>query len=128
MPEDKVHAILNKLIVSGLVVVAKGWPEGGQLYRITTAGLNHPQRKHATRKARPPRLAVELDRVCRVLSTIADFPGMRIRDVGEAVSIPHQSINALMQYLKRRQLVRKMGEERSAPYCLTDYGRLPWQK
>ena len=37
--------------------------------------------------------------------------------------MPQQSINALMQYLKRKQLVKKTGEEISAPYSLTGEGR-----
>jgi hypothetical protein len=28
-----------------------------------------------------------------------------------------------MQYLKRRQLVKKTGEDYTAPYSLTDYGQ-----
>jgi DNA-binding IclR family transcriptional regulator len=48
---------------------------------------------------------------------------MRITEVSEAVGVPHQSINALMQYLKRRQLVKKTGQEFSAPYCLTGFGQ-----
>jgi len=34
-----------------------------------------------------------------------------------------QSINALMQYLKRKHLVKKTGSEFDAPYSLTDEGR-----
>jgi hypothetical protein len=36
---------------------------------------------------------------------------------------PHQSINALMQYLKRKRLVAKVGQEFDAPYSLTETGR-----
>jgi DNA-binding MarR family transcriptional regulator len=48
---------------------------------------------------------------------------LRIRDVADALSVPHQSINALMQYLKRKHLVKKSGQEFNAPYSLTDEGR-----
>jgi DNA-binding PadR family transcriptional regulator len=37
--------------------------------------------------------------------------------------VPHQSINALMQYLKRKHLVEKVDQEFNAPYSLTDEGR-----
>jgi hypothetical protein len=36
---------------------------------------------------------------------------------------PHRSINALMQYLKRKRLVAKVGQEFDAPYSLTETGR-----
>ena len=123
MPERKVRTILDRLIAGGLVVVVGGWPDGGELYRFTAAGLNHPQRKQSRRKAKPPRLAVGSDRVRRVLSAISQSGTLRIRDVSEAVGLPHQSMNALMQYLKRRQLVKKTGEDYTAPYSLTDYGQ-----
>jgi hypothetical protein len=47
------------------------------------------------------------------------------RDDGETMTlrVPRQSINALMQYLKRKHLVEKVGQEFNAPYSLTDEGR-----
>jgi hypothetical protein len=33
-----------------------------------------------------------------------------------------RSMNALMQYLKRKQLIKKTGPEFSAPYTLTEEG------
>jgi predicted transcriptional regulator len=48
---------------------------------------------------------------------------LRIRDVTDALRIPRKSINALMQYLKRKHLVKKTGPEFNAPYSLTDEGR-----
>jgi hypothetical protein len=59
------------------------------------------------------------DRVRTVLSAIFDSGELRIRDVTPAVSVPHQSINALMQYLKRKRLVKKSGRELNSPYALT---------
>jgi hypothetical protein len=40
----------------------------------------------------------------------------------DVLSIPRESINALMQYLKRKLLVIEIGEEFSAPHSLTDEG------
>jgi hypothetical protein len=42
--------------------------------------------------------------------------------VTNAVSVPHQSINALMQYLKRKRLVKKSGRDLYSPYALTAEG------
>jgi hypothetical protein len=43
-----------------------------------------------------------------VLSTILDSGALRIKDVTDVLRIPRGSMNALMQYLKRKHLVKKM--------------------
>ena len=35
---------------------------------------------------------------------------MRIKDISDNLRLPHQTINSLMQYLKRKELVQKTGE------------------
>jgi hypothetical protein len=58
----------------------------------------------------------------KVLSTILDSGALRIRDVTDVLRIPRVSMNALMQYLKRKHLVKKTGPEFDAPgtpsFCL----------
>jgi Mn-dependent DtxR family transcriptional regulator len=122
MSEDKVQQTLERLIASRFVKACEGF-QGNQLYRITAAGLKHPQRSQSVRRAQAPRLPVESDRIRKVLSAILDSGALRIRDVTDVLRVPHQSINALMQYLKRKHLVKKTGQEFSAPYALTDEGR-----
>ena len=122
MPENKVQKILEGLIVSRFVEEFEGL-QGNRVYRLTDAGNSHPQRDLFARRAAEPRLPVESDRVRKVLSTISDSGALRIRDVTDALRIPHQSINALMQYLKRKHLVEKTASEFEAPYSLTDEGR-----
>jgi predicted transcriptional regulator len=39
-----------------------------------------------------------------------------------ALEIPQPSINALMQYLKRKALVQKTSDQQAAPYSLTEKG------
>jgi Mn-dependent DtxR family transcriptional regulator len=46
----------------------------------------------------------------------------RIRDLGEALHIPHDSANALMQYLKRKGLIHKTADHLTAPLELTTQG------
>jgi hypothetical protein len=48
-----------------------------------------------------------LDRIRKVLSAIFDSGELRIIDVTNMLSILRQSMNALMQYLKRKRLVKK---------------------
>jgi len=85
-------------------------------------GLKHPQYRQDARLAHAPRLPVESDRVRAVLSAIRDARSLRIRDLKNALKIPQPSINALMQYLKRKGLVQKTSQEQAAPYSLTDKG------
>ena len=122
MPENKLQKILEGLIASRFVEELEGL-QGNRVYRLTEAGNNHPQRDQSARRAAVPRLPVESDRVRQVLSTILDSGALRIRDVTDVMRIPRQSINALMQYLKRKHLVKKTGPEFEAPYSLTDEGR-----
>jgi len=122
MPENKVRKILEGLIVGRFVEEFEGL-QGNRVYRLTDAGHSHPQRDLSARRAAEPRLPVESDRVRKVLSTISDSGALRIRDVTDTLRIPRQSINALMQYLKRKHLVEKTGSEFEAPYSLTDEGR-----
>jgi Mn-dependent DtxR family transcriptional regulator len=67
-------------------------------------------------------LPVESDRVRAVLEAIRNARSLRIRDLKNALEIPHASINALMQYLKRKELVQKTSQEQAAPYSLTEKG------
>jgi Mn-dependent DtxR family transcriptional regulator len=48
---------------------------------------------------------------------------MRIKDISDSLQLPPQSTNALVQYLKRKELVQKTDESLSAPYALTSFGR-----
>jgi len=121
MPESKVEKILERLISDGFAEAFDGF-QGNRAYRITLAGLKHPQHGRYTRRAQEPRLPVESDRVRKVLSAILDSGALRIRDVTNALRIPRESINALMQYLKRKRLVKKTAPDFNAPYSLTDEG------
>jgi predicted transcriptional regulator len=94
----------------------------GRMLLQRRLGLKHPQRARSARRAQEPRLPVESDRVRKVLSAISDSGALRIKDVTETLQIPHQSINALMQYLKRKHLVEKTGQDLHAPYSLTETG------
>ncbi len=48
---------------------------------------------------------------------------MRINEARDTLKIPHDSIRALMQYLKRKALVQKTDQALLAPYELTDKGQ-----
>jgi DNA-binding IclR family transcriptional regulator len=122
LSDDEAERILGSLTAAGLAEALDG-SQGGRVFRITAAGLEHPQYVPSGRRAPPPRLPVQSDRVRKVLRTISDAGALRIRDVKDLTKIPQRSINALMQYLKRKRLVAKAGDRFDAPYALTERGR-----
>jgi len=121
LPERSANEVLRRLVASGFVEAFDGL-KAQQVFRITAAGLSHPQLGEATHNAPAPRLPVESDRVREVLCCIADAGALRIRDLTEKLGIERRSMNALMQYLKRKQLVKKVGRNLVAPYSLTGEG------
>jgi predicted transcriptional regulator len=121
VPDAEITQILERLLGRRLIAASDGL-RGSRVYRVTDAGLKHPQYMASACRAPAPRPPVESDRVRKVLSAIFDSGELRIRDVTSTVSVPHQSINALMQYLKRKRLVKKCGSDLHSPYALTAEG------
>jgi DNA-binding IclR family transcriptional regulator len=121
VPENSLHEVLDQLVRRRLIEASEGL-RAERVFRLTAAGLNHSQRIRSARRAQGPRLPVESERVSKVLSIISESGALRIKHVTELLRIPNQSINALMQYLKRKGLVTKTGPAFDAPYVLTDAG------
>ena len=122
LSEEKIKAIVGILNAAGLAEAVQGL-RSAPVFRITAAGLEHPQYiRFGRRRAPASRLPVQSDRVRRVLQAISEAGAVRIRDLGSLTQIPHRSINALVQYLKRKELVAKAGLEFDAPYALTVQG------
>jgi DNA-binding IclR family transcriptional regulator len=119
--EGEVHRTLERLLVRRFIDVSDG-PWEKRIYRITGAGLKHPQYARSARCAQALRLPVESDRIRNVLSIIMNSGEVRIKEVTNALSLPPRSMNALMQYLKRRHLVKKSGRAPNSPYSLTAEG------
>lgn len=119
---DQVRAVLDRLVDRALVEAA-GELDGRPLYRATSTGASRGQRRRKPPAAPRPRLPVYSDRIQAVLSVIANAGALRIKQVAEALQLPGQSMNALMQYLKKRALVQKRGENFDDPYALTEAGR-----
>src|ERR1035437_549005 len=121
LPEKSVQQILDRFVARHFVAAQDGFTDK-TIYQRTASGLKHPQRHHDAPLAHTPRLPVESDRVRAVLSAIPDARSLRIRDLKNKLKIPQPSINALMQYLKRKGLVQKTSQEQAAPYSLTEKG------
>jgi DNA-binding MarR family transcriptional regulator len=120
----QVATIADSLRVAGLIEPA-GVASDRALYRLTPAGARHWQRSAMVIRADVPSppLAVRSDRVRCVLSDLNDHAPTRTRDIGLRLGIPQPSINALMQYLKRKHLIRSATDAGRAPYVLTAEGR-----
>jgi uncharacterized protein YjhX (UPF0386 family) len=121
LPEDTVQHVLDRLLVRRFITKQHGL-SGEPVYRVSSTGLKHPQRKQDVQLADAPRLSVESDRIYSVLSSIRDAQSLRTRDLKDSLDIPFATINALMQYLKRKELVQKTRAEHTAPYSLTKMG------
>ncbi len=118
---DRVTSLIESLRLKGLVARA-GDERGRPSYRLTPAGAGHVQRRFLRKRAEPIRLPVKSDRVGRVLEYLAAHGPTRTRDIGLTLGIPSGSMNALMQYLKRRGLARKTGRLAISPHALTQQG------
>ena len=62
-------------------------------------------------------------RIANVLAYLEEQRESRTVEVARALDIPPQSANALMQYLKRRGIVRVQSDAFRSPYALTNEGR-----
>jgi predicted transcriptional regulator len=122
MPARKLATIAETLRDADLIEKT-GVATYGDLYRLTTTGSTHWQRSAAARQADTPPLPFRSGRVRAVLSCLESGGAIRTRDVGLALGISQPSINALMQYLKRKNIVRTQTDARNAPYTLTSEGR-----
>ena len=122
MQVGRVAELAESLIALGLIDKAVG-ANHEDLFRLTAAGSAHWQRSATARRADIPSPPFRSDRVREVLSYLESHGPTRTRDVGLRLRIPQPSINALMQYLKRRKAVCTQADGRYAPYGLTPDGR-----
>ena len=124
-----VHMVIGKVTIIAQSLRDQGLIERvgltayGDLYRLTVAGSAHWQRSAIARRADAPPLPFRSDRVRAVLSCLQNEGPIRTRDVGLGLGIPQPSINALMQYHKRKNAVHTQTDARHAPYELTPNGR-----
>jgi DNA-binding MarR family transcriptional regulator len=95
----------------------------GELWRLTPAGRSHWQRSPDVAKAEEPPLMFRSGRIANVLAYLVEQGEARTVEVARALDIPPQSTNALMQYLKRRGIVRVQSDAFRSPYVLTVEGR-----
>jgi DNA-binding MarR family transcriptional regulator len=119
--ESAAARALGRLLELGLIATEAD-VTGQETYRLTKEGLAHPQYRRAAGRAAPVPLPVRSDRVCAVLGLLAERGHAQIPEVRDALGVAQLSINALFQYLKRKSLVRRDGDERRSPYVLTGRG------
>jgi predicted transcriptional regulator len=121
MPQAKMTLLAEALRTKGLFNY--DWDARGQpAWRLTEAGISHVQRRTRHVVAAEPRNPVRSDRVRRVLGHLAEHGPSRTRDVAVAVGVGFQSMNALIQQLKRRGMVCKAGGDQLSPHDITEFG------
>jgi len=118
---ERVRNVIAVLIGQGLVDTS-GRIGGASLLRMTPSGAAHAQRDRSSRRAEPPTLPVKSDRVRLVLNYLVATGPARTATIGQDLDIARSSMNALMQYLKRRGLVKKAGKAFFAPHEVTAEG------
>ena len=96
--------------------------------QATTRAVKYaqPARRARAEKSlavKQPRLPVNSERVRAVLTMISSAGALRIKDISDNFRLPRQTINSLMQYLKRRGFVQKTAEGLGSPFQLTASGR-----
>ena len=121
MYAGKISRIAESLCKAGLIEKT-GAATYGDLYQLTVMGSSHWQRSATARHADIPPPPFRSDRVRGVLSYLEGHGPTRTRDIGFRLGIPQASINALMQYLKRKNAVHTQTDSRPAPYGLTPDG------
>jgi DNA-binding MarR family transcriptional regulator len=119
---EKIATVVESLRLAGLIEKT-GTATQGDLFRLTAAGSAHWQRSTTARHADAPRLPFRSDRIHKVLSYLESQGPARTRDICRGLKLEPTSMNALMQYLKRKNAVRTQTDARLAPYDLTPDGR-----
>jgi DNA-binding MarR family transcriptional regulator len=124
---DRTKGAVAALIAQGLVETS-GTMRDVTLYRRTAEGSKHPQRDRSAKRAEAPALPVKSDRVRSVLHYFCEHGPTRTAKIARDLGIVRHSMNALMQYLKRRGLARKAGDSFDAPHEITSEGRLVYDE
>ena len=118
----KFAGIVESLLEAGLIENA-GKATYGDLYRLTVAGSENWQRSTTVRRADLPPLPFRSDRVRAVLSYFECQGPIRTRDVGVALGISPTSINALVQHLRRKNMIGTQTNAHHVLHELTPEGR-----
>jgi len=121
MPQARMLLLAEALRAKGLLDIdldVRGQPA----WRLTRAGATHVQRRTRRLVAPAPRSRVRSHRVWQVLGHLAEHGPLRTSDIADAVGVPFQSMNALIQQLKRRRMVRKAGDGRRSGHVITEFG------
>jgi predicted transcriptional regulator len=123
LQKETIKAALQHLVSAGLAEAA-GEFNSAALFRATSEGVNHWQKRPAVAVSDPPRMPVYSSRVQGMLSAIHEGGALRVKDVKAALGWTFQATNALIQYLKRKGLIEKSDDAFEAPYMLTAMGSL----
>jgi hypothetical protein len=121
MPQPRMLLLAEALRAKGLLEIdldVRDQPA----WRLTRAGATHVQRRTRRLVASAPQSRVRSHRVWQVLGHLAEHGPLRTSDIAAAVGVPFQSMNALIQQLKRRRMVCKAGVGQRSGHAITEFG------
>jgi DNA-binding MarR family transcriptional regulator len=118
----EVAGIAESLLDAGLIE-NMGRTKRRDLYGLTPMGAAHWQRSSTAVRAGVPPPPFRSDRVFNVLSYLAAHGTAYPREISRALQVRLELIYALIDILKRKNVVRNHGSVRRAPYELTEFGR-----
>lgn len=95
---------------------------GRDAWMLTEKGRYHIQRLETGKKATLAPIGIKSERSINVLSLLSNQGPTRGKDISATLNLDKTSMNAFMQYLKRRGWIRKTGDAQLDPYELTDVG------
>ncbi len=119
--ENETTAVLSELKFNHLVTKVEHF-DGRDAWMLTEEGKVHPQRRQGVKKAKLAPTGIKSERSINVLSLLANDGPTRGRDISGALNLDRTSLNAFMQYLKRKGWIRKVGDALADPYELTETG------
>ena len=93
------------------------------MYQVTPAGLSHWQRSPIIRRAKTPPLHQRSDRISSALQYIYDHEPVGTAEMRKAMNRSRDSVNGMLQYLKRVGLIHNAAKTWPASYALTPDGR-----
>ncbi len=119
--ESEATVVLSELKFNHLVTKVEHF-DGRDAWMLTEEGIIHPQRRQTARTAKLAPTGIKSERSINVLSLLANDGPTRGKDISGALNLDRTSLNAFMQYLKRKGWIRKAGTALADPYELTEAG------
>ena len=119
--KEEISTSLEVLLNMGLVDAKRGTKDG-DIFKLSPHGTVHWQRCNDGPVAEPVSLPVRSERIIKFLEYYDDNGPSRTRDLMSALGVIRTSANALVQYLKRKNLLLRPENTVDGVHALTEEG------